>query len=632
MPDQYTNNLKPTDSYINVSTVHFRLKTPNFSLPKLFLLILSTLLSIACAQLHSKTPNTNQLVAQSNLSKTPINTEPTAIQQKKPENALRTKHTEHTKPTKNAETLSAETLFDLIIAEMAGKQNRLEITLGNYIKQAHITNDPAVIARAARIAKYMNAHQATMDVAKLWLSIDPNNIEALQTITIQLIRVGHFEKAIEQMDKLLAQNAPANFDFLVHHSRELSIKRRAKVIKTIDDLIKKYPRNPQLWFTKALLEHQSKHYEQSLKAANICLDIDKKYVSAIIFKAQLLNEKGQAESSRKLLKKATRKNPNHKRLGIVYARVLTEQNKLNAAQTQFSKLVEKFPEDTDLLLSLALISWENKLAEQAKTYLFSLIERKQKSDEAYTYLAQIANSEKKTMQAIEYYKKVSLGPQFLNAQIQIAKLYAQTQQLDAARATLAGARNLQPQQAVQFYISEGDLLLTAEQYTQALEVFETALSEFPNNPNLLYSRAMLADKMGSLELMESDLRAILEQNPLSALALNALGYTLANRTNRYQEALELIQQAIAIEPNDPAIIDSLGWVYYKMGDLSTALQHLQKAYNLLKDHEIAAHLSEVLWKSGYPDQAKRIWQDALEQNPDSVILKETMERLKTQTP
>ncbi|MEJ2670272.1 MAG: tetratricopeptide repeat protein [Gammaproteobacteria bacterium] len=530
-------------------------------------------------------------------------------------------------PQAKAPELSAETLFDLIIAEMAGKQNRLDVTLGNYIKQAHRTNDPEIIARAARIAKYMNAHQATLDATRLWLKKDPNNIEALQTITIQLIRASRFEEALQYMDKLIAQNASANLDFLIHHSRQITRRRRQRIIDTLDQLLEKYPRDPQLWFSKALLEEQNHNTKAALSATNMCLTFDPQYVSAIVFKAQLLTEQHKATEAERLLRRAVKKHPDHKRAGIIYAKTLVEQGKTKQAHRQFKRLVDTFPNDYDLLLSLALISWENHQTDQAKAYLTQLIEQDKRRDEAHTYLAQIAEAEHDTKKALEHFRHVEMGPDYFNAQINIARLLASDNHMEQARKTLADARSLQPQQAVQYYIGEAELLIEQGAPEDAETVYDTALAAHPADPNLLYSRAMFYVDNDNLAAMEADLRAIIADNPNSALALNALGYTLADRTDRLDEALELISKANALDPDDAAILDSLGWVHFRLGKLPVALQYLQRAYSEVQDHEIAAHLGEALWVSGQKSEALRIWKKALETNPDSEKIRETMGRL-----
>ncbi len=526
-----------------------------------------------------------------------------------------------------APDLEAESLYDLLTAELAGKQNRLDITLGNYLKQAHKTRDPQIVRRTTRIARFMKAHQATLDAAKLWVEIEPNNEEALQTLTMQLVQKGDFETAFLYIDRLIDNQATANFDFLVVQVNQLPIQRRTEVLKAFDTLLDKHPKNPQLWLTKALILQQNDQLKDALKAAQLSLEIESSYIAASILEANLLNQLGKTDTAIKKLKSTVKKNPDHKQLTIVYARLLIQTDQLKAAQAQFASLVKKNPDDDDLVLSMALLSWENKLNKQAKKYLETLISEGRKVDTAHLYLAQIYEDEQNNEQAIKHYQQISLGPLFANSQIALAALQQRDNKMPDARQTLAAARSLLPQQAINFYAAEAELLDKDAQTDAAFKLLGEALLEFPNDTSLLYSRAMLHEQNDHLAAMEKDLRKILAIKPNSALALNALGYTLADRTERFDEALDLISKALSIKPNDPAILDSMGWVHFKLNNHQVALQYLQKAYQMLKDHEIAAHLGEVLWQSGKEKQAKRIWREGLKNTPESTPLTSTLQRL-----
>lgn len=520
-----------------------------------------------------------------------------------------------------------ETLYDLITAEMAAKDARLDITLGNYLKQAHYTKDPAVVARALRIAQYMKAYQATLDAARLWLSIEPNNQEALQTATIELIRIGRFRDAIDNIDTLLQQSATIDFDFLVEHSRPLGKEDRTEIIKQMASLLQKYPTHPQLWFTKALLEGQNSDNETALKDVNQTLFLKKDYLSAIFFKAKLLQTLDKGSEAIALLQKTLSSESDKKRVRITLAKTYLELNQLEKAQQEFEILVANHPNDHDLKLSLALISWENKLEERAIFYLESLINNGHKLAEAHTYLGNIFAQNQENEKAIQQFRHIRQGPFYVRAQIYIAQLQAQQDQIDAAVSTLQNARSQSPHSAIELYIAESDILTEAKRYNTAFDLLSAALSSFPNNPGLLYTRSLVAEKMDRLGQLETDLRAIIAIDPNSALALNALGYTLADRTDRLEEALKLVQQAMSQEPNDPAIIDSLGWVYFKMGDHQKAIYFLQKAYDILPDGEIAAHLGEVFWVLNKETLAKKIWREALNKSPNHPLLTETLQRL-----
>lgn len=526
-----------------------------------------------------------------------------------------------------AASFEAETLYDLIIAELAGKESRLDVTLGNYQKHAKRTNDLGIIARYLRIAKYMHAHQATLDAANLWLAQEPTNLEALQAATLELIRIKDFDQAIAHMDTILSSSGEVNFDFLILHAKKAPPEIRTKLIDSISSLIEKHPDNSKLWFTYALLLDQNRQWDAALTATRRAIQLDPQYISALIIEGKILSSMGQLKEAVKGIKKAVRANPDHLRLRVVYLKMLLEEKDPKGATEQISQLVERNPRNWNLKLRLALIAWENKLNIEAKDLLKQLIASNQKAEEAHTYLAQVYASEKDYDSAIAHYKMVKPGPYFASANIQLALLHARKDQVETAIGILEAARTEQPESSIRFYVAQSDLLIQNKRYDEAWTLLTGALAAFKSDTDLLYSRAMLAEKMDRLDQLETDLREILVGNPESSLALNALGYTLADRTDRLEEALELISKAYAIEPDDPAIIDSMGWINYRLGNNEVALGYLKKAYELFDDHEIAAHLGEVLWVMGKHDEARRIWDKAETKHPNSEFIRRVKEKL-----
>lgn len=528
---------------------------------------------------------------------------------------------------RNTKDLEAESLFDLLTAEFAGKQNRPDVTLGNYLKQAHQTKDPEIIKRATRIAIALKAHQATLDAASLWVEVEPNNPEALQTISTQLLLAHQFDQAFVYIDRLFQLQAAINFDFLINQSARLSQEKRTELLAELHQLSEKHPDHAPLLLTKALVLQQNNQLTKSLAMVQKSLSIEPSYLQATLLEAKLLSKLGQENQALNKIAEAVERHPGNKRLTIVYARLLTRAGDLKKAQAAYKTLLEHNPNDDDLALSVAMLSWENGFPNQAKDYLYTMIEQNRKTDTVHLSLAQLFEKENDIDQAVYHFQQVAPGPLYSSAQIALADLQQRHDRMADAQATLANARITLPQHALNFYLAEAELLNNDQQTLSAIKTLDHALTEFPNDISLLYARAMLHEKFDDILAMEQDLKSILVIQPNSALALNALGYTLADRTDRYEEALTYINKAIAIKPNDPAIIDSLGWVNYKMMHYDTALEYLQKAYRLLNDHEIAAHLGEVLWQAGHQDQAKRIWQQALKNQPDSQPIQSTLERL-----
>ena len=523
-----------------------------------------------------------------------------------------------------------ETLYDLLVAEFAGKRNRADVALGKYLKQAHKSRDPAVTARATRIARYLGAHQAALDSAMLWMEIEPDNLEAKEVAATELIRFGQMDRAINLLEELLAANARVNFEFLLRGLQGADQDRRAHVLNRLNTLIETHPDNAQLWFTKGAIEQIEKRWESALNSFSTALQIDPQYTNAILAKAKQLSALGRDQEALAFTRQATRDYPKNKRIGITYARMLISAQKLVEAQGEFGRLAARYPNDPDLILSLALISWENKMTDTAKVQLQRLVSMRQRENEAHTYLGRIAASEKDFETAIEHFAKVSRGPQYAQARIQLALIYAEVGEFVKSHNVLNIAREEMPENEIQFYLAESEILTRQDKTRQAIELLTGALDKHPEDTGILYTRAMLLETLDDYEQMEADLRNILSREPNNAAALNALGYTFADRNERLDEAADLIEKAYALEPNDPAIIDSMGWIKYRLGDKEAALTYLRKAYEAFQDQEIAAHLGEVLWVLGQQEEAARIWTEALKDNPDSEVLKRVMDRFISQ--
>ncbi|MDX1693289.1 MAG: tetratricopeptide repeat protein [Ketobacteraceae bacterium] len=519
-----------------------------------------------------------------------------------------------------------ETLYDLLVAEFAGKRNRADVALGKYLKQAHKTRDPVVTARATRIARYLGAHQAALDSAMLWMEIEPDNLEAKEVAATELIRFGQMDRAINLLEELLAANAEVNFEFLLRGLQGADEDRRAHVLNRLNKLIETHPDNAQLWFTKGAIEQIEKRWESALNSFSKALEVNPQYTNAILAKAKQLMALGRDQEALKFTRQATRDYPGNKRIGITYARMLISAQKLVEAQGEFGRLAARYPNDPDLILSLALISWENKMTDTAKAQLNRLLDMHQRENEAHTYLGRIAASEKDFESAIEHFTKVHRGPHYAQARIQLALIYAEIGEHVKAHNVLNIAREEMPEHEEQFYLAESEILSKQGKTREAIELLTSALEAHPGDTGILYTRAMLLEQLDEYERMEADLRSILSQDPDNTAALNALGYTFADRNERLDEAANLIEKAYALDPDDPAIIDSMGWIKYRLGDTEAALSYLRRAYEAFQDQEIAAHLGEVLWVIGHREEAARVWTEALKENPDSEILKRVMDR------
>ena len=523
-------------------------------------------------------------------------------------------------------SFSQESLFALLTAELAGQRNRFDIALGNYVQQAQETGDAGVAERAFRIAEYLGAEQAALDSALIWASNAPDNIDAQRAAAVQLARAGRYDESMTYMEQVLQRQGNTHFDFLALSAAETDPDTRAGLLQGFDRLLSKNPDNSQLLFGKAILLQQDGRAEEALALLEDS-SAGATEVSPILLRARLLQSLGRGQEAMPILQKGIRQNPDDKRLRLTYARLLIEQDRFDEAKGEFSKLVLENPNDDDLRFSLALVCLEAEAWEEAIVYLEELIERRSHVDAAHYNLGRAYEALDDNDSALQAYALVGPSNDYLPAQQRQAELLLSQQRSAEASALLAQAREAQPDYAIQLYLIEAEGLSNHGQIEPAWKVITEGLEQFPNDLNLLYTRAMLAEKRDDLAQLETDLRYIIEREPEHAMALNALGYTLADRTTRYQEAFELIAKAHQLDPEDPAILDSLGWVNYRLGNLPEAERLLRQALEKFPDHEVAAHLGEVLWAQGKQREARRVWRDALEATPDSPILRDTLLRL-----
>ncbi|WP_426106750.1 tetratricopeptide repeat protein [Pseudomonas sp. TWR1-1-3] len=523
-------------------------------------------------------------------------------------------------------SFSEDTLYSLLSAELAGQRNRLDIALDNYVTQAINTQDPGVSERAFRIAEYLGADQAALDTSLIWVKNAPDDIEAQRAAAIQLARNGRYDESLVYMEKVLQAKGDTHFDFLALAAIETDADTRAGLQKSFDSLLAKHPDNGQLIFGKALLMQQDGDAEGALKLLEKNPPQNGE-VAPILLRARLLQSLNRGDEALPLLKKSVSQYPDDKRLGLTYARTLVEQNRMAEAKVQFASLVEQYPEDDELRFSLALVCLEGKSWDEAEGYLQELIERDSHVDSAHLNLGRIAEERNDPEGALVEYALVGPGSEYLPAQLRQADILISHGRGAEASKKLASARGAQPDYAIQLYLIEAETLAANNQTDRAWSTLQQALKQYPDDLNLLYSRAMLAEKRNDLDQMERDLRAIIKREPDNAMALNALGYTLSDRTTRYTEAKALIQQAYDLNPDDPAVLDSLGWVNYRLGNLDEAERLLRQALERFPDQEVAAHLGEVLWANGKQREAKTIWGTFLKENPDSPILRKTILRL-----
>ena len=519
-----------------------------------------------------------------------------------------------------------DSFYDLLVAEFAVRRSYYDLALGNYLQQAHQTRDPGVTARATHLAQFLQADKAALDAAQLWVELEPDNVEAQYTSATMLAKNQRPLEALQHMAWVLENGGSTNFAAIAASSLTLDEPTRNGLEAEYDRLLEIHPDNTQLMISKALLLQQRGETEEALAVTRDVIKEDPDDLHAVVVETRLLQQLGRLDEAVIRLETMVAKHPNNRRLRLQYARVLMTRD-IPLAREQFEVLIRESPNDPDLLLSLAIISKETGNATEAELYFQRLLATGQRTTEAHYYLGQIAEEHSQWSLAISHYQQIPPGPDFIAATNRITAVYLKQRQIEQARQYLTSLRQLYPEQSIRFYLMESRALLSLGQLENCNTLLNEALLAYPKDESLLYARSTVSEKRRDYPKMEQDLLQIIKQNPNNAIALNALGYVLANQNRRLNEAQALIERAIQLTPDEPAILDSMGWLYYRQGKLDEAQKYLQQAYSAFPDPEVAAHLGEVLWQANQREQAQIIWQQGLAKDPNSPIILETMERL-----
>lgn len=519
-----------------------------------------------------------------------------------------------------------DSLEALMVAEFALRRRAYEPALEIYLEQAETLRDPGVSAHATHLAQFLRNDDAALAAARLWAELEPEHPEANSTLAAQLVRHGQPAAAVTHLARIARQGKSVNYPLLLGGIRQASVTEQEDLASALAELSSEFPDDTDLLLTRALLLDELDRAEPAREVLDHLLTLAPNQQQALMLDAKLRLEAGEDAPFHRI-EASLEADPNQSSLRLQYARLLT-RNDLKAAREQFERLSAGSPQDADLLLSLALINQENGDLLAAKAYLRQVLALGERSDEAHYYLGRIAEEEGRPEDAIKAYRKVGdqESQEFFNASGRIGRILLENGDNAASARFFASQRLDYPEHREQLYTLESELLTRAGLMEESLSLLNQALNELPDSTSLRYSRSMLSEQMDDLAQMEADLRAILAREPDNATALNALGYTLTDRTDRHQEAFELIQRALELQPDEPAILDSMGWVLHHLDRSEEAEDYLRRAYTAMPDPEVAAHLGEVLWTLGREEEARGIWQAGLLQNAGHPVLRSTLRR------
>lgn len=522
----------------------------------------------------------------------------------------------------------AEIMYRILVAEIAGKRGDLATALKNYRLAAITSGDPRVAERATDIALFMGEDHIALETSRRWQQLAPESLLARQSLALALLRNQEIAQAVDYLDSLRAEMVEEeDGGFGAINSILSQVPDTAVAAQVMSLLRDRYPASPHALFYYGMAAMGNGNTQAALEALSAALTLKPDWSEAHLTRAELLIQLNSSQQALEGLAEALESQPEDRSLRVGYARLLIASDQLPEAREQFEWLVEDNPDDGDSLFALGILAAEGEQYDLAVEYLQRVLPLDVRTMDTYYELGKVEELRGNFEQARDWYAQVITGERYLNAQVRVATMEAKLGDFQAMTGRFEQLRNNNPESAIALYITESEVLRQEKRYQMAFNLLDNSLQDYPDNHDLLYSRALIAERLDRLDILEQDLRQIIADDPDNGHALNALGYTLADRTDRYEEALGYIQQAIELLPEDAAVLDSMGWVLFRLERPQEALEYLRRAYEGSPDPEIASHLTEVLWVTGEQDAAREVWQRSIETSPEDEHLIEVQERL-----
>lgn len=526
--------------------------------------------------------------------------------------------------------LTGQIVYQMLLGEIALRRNQPVVALAAYAELARSTRDPRIVQRAVELAALGRQHELELELARIWVEIAPNSMRARQMLVAGLVATGRVPEAEPHIAFVLEKDPEHVGLILMRLASSVAVSSSKKnMAAMMDRLAARYPGVPEAHFVGAFAALIAGERPRALEEIAKARQQRPAWEQAALLNAQMLEESGDSAGALKELRGFLDRYPKAKELRLQYAKALGREKRFSEAREQFLQLDKEGPANADVTHALAVLALQLSDLDDAEARFKSLLEGHEgNGDTLRVALGQIAEMRKKPEEALQWYSGVEKGPQYLDARLKSSLLLSRIKGPDEALKLLRATKGAGPAEEVQIALAEAQLLREAGRIEEALKGLEVALAKSPEQSELLYESALLLEKKGKLDVMETRLRKLIRLHPEFPHGYNALGYSFAERGINLVEAETLIRKAVELAPDDPFIQDSLGWVQFRKGDAEGARRTLRSALDKRADPEIAAHLGEVLWTLGEKDEARAVWAKALQAAPESEPLKSVMKKFR----
>ena len=533
-----------------------------------------------------------------------------------------------TTPVLPAIELSPELLYKIMMAEIALQRGLPQNAAQALLEVARETRDPRVAQRATEIAWNARMLKEALEAASLWQKADPDSTQARQVVAALLVNQENLTEARVPLEQWLAAdkaNAARNF------AQVAQLLARNNDKKAVFDLLKSLARPyndiAEVRLSVAQAAWSANDVDGALAESRAALKIKPDLELAALFHAQALSRRSNGESIT-FLEDFLKRYPKANDVRLTYARLLANEKRTADARKQFEILVEAAPKNPEIAMAVGLLAMQSSDYDAAEKHFQGALAAGHKTPDAiWLFLGQINEERKNYDEALKWYAGITSGERYVSAQARYAGVLQKQGKLNEARKHLQSIKPGDDAQRIQLVQAEANMLREAQAYSDAYDLLGKSLEGAPESIDLLYDQAMIAEKLDKVDIMERNLRKVIELQPEHAHAYNALGYTFADRNQRLPEARKLIEKALELSPQDGYIMDSLGWVLFRMGQMNEAVTQLRRAFDLRPEAEVGAHLGEVLWANGQRDEAQKIWSKFLKESPLNDTLQGTLKRL-----
>lgn len=517
---------------------------------------------------------------------------------------------------------SSEVLYTVLLSEIAVARGALTEAAASYLDLARKTGDPRLARRATEIAVASRQIALASAAAQAWVAADPDSEPALQTLVAVLAsgasQPDALEAALRKLLDRVGTRRPELFTLLPQAFARVADKQAVRA--AIERLTEADLALAEARYARALAALFVDDRATAERLAQEALQMRPDWEAAALLRARVAPPESQAAAMEEL-RAFGRRNPSALESRLTYARWLVKEGRVDDARTYYAGLLSEFPANSELAYKVMPIAVQNQDLPTAETILRGLVAKESRDlNLVHLQLGEVLETQGKSSEAKEQYRAVAGGEHLAAARIRLARVLANEGDLAGALTILHDDAVSRPADKVLLLRTEADLLRRANQTDAAYAVLDQALTLQPDDADILYDSALFAERLKKYAVMEQRLRRLIHLNPDYAHAYNALGYSFADRNINLAEADTLLQAALKLAPEDAAILDSVGWLRFRQGRLTQATEYLRKAYDQLKDPEVAAHLSQVLWQDGRFAAARRLLEEASTANPDSAIL------------